>query len=92
MSNPVVWTMSCLEWYTFRMPGGRRYDTNKLMYVKIDNSAILTWLKENVKGKWALAKSVPSGVSIPVFIKDKQDAMLFKLAWSDSTVKLDFRF
>lgn len=82
--------MGCLDWYTFRMPGGHFYNRQKLRSEAIDNSAILNWLKHHVKGKWALANNVPTGISIPVFIKDKQDAMMFKLTWSDSVVVLKF--
>ena len=94
MNLPDASRQSHLNWHTFRLPTPpsefyRCPVTNRLKKTKPYRHDVEDWCMANIKGQWS--ESRPEGGNVHVFkIKEKADAMMFKLTWSLETVKPSF--
>jgi hypothetical protein len=50
------------------------------------DTSVIDWCVDNIKGEWTWGGQ-QSGDLRPIYIKDKNDAMMFKLTWFDHTQK-----
>ena len=90
MSQPRSWNLGMLGWYTYRIGdfGGRR--TWGGIDKPTDGLGVTQWCVENLKGDWSFGRDADV-TRRPFYVKDKMDAMLFKLTWIDDTVRPQFR-
>jgi len=72
---------AAITWHRFRIT---------LEELRVEDREITDWCINNLKGKWTY--SIPAYDKIQVFsIKEKSDAMLFKLTWSQDTFRYRFK-
>lgn len=92
MSEPLPFSLGCLDWHVFHIPTPIRYyrtASGAIKSEKTDTGDLLDWVKENMQGKWTWGSPRGSNYT-PFYIQDGKDAMLFKLRWSDSIRKPKF--
>lgn len=93
MSQPSPFLLSCMEWHVFRIHCPSEYyldHKNRWKRKQEDNNEILEWCDQHIKGRWTWGGN-QGGNLRPIYIEDKNDAMLFKLTWFSDTRKPKFR-
>jgi hypothetical protein len=80
MTQPIEVTIACYSWFQFQLTA--EYDKDTRLW-RLDHD-LNQWMRKTFKGRWGV---IGGSYRVPLFIEDRNDAMMFKLIWLDKLWK-----